>query len=750
MPVICSCILLFFAMVSYAQSNNNSIPKTGDEFVGPFNSWLNAKTGFGAKGDGVSDDTRALQAAFDVAAKGNLGCTLYLPAGTYIITQTLTLNYHINVSVIGADPANTVIKWRGARQGTMLQVNGTACSRIDRLTWDGSGTAAIAVDQSWDGSKPYFDTGNEYADDIFTDVGTGIHGGFFKRGFAETSILRSRFIRNTTAGVSLGNFNALDIWIRNCQFKDCAIGVTNTFGAGNFKLYNNAFSNSTISDISIGNTGEFSMRYNTSINSNQFFYAGYTGNPALIIIEGNTIIDPINTQAVTVYDQGPVIFINNVIRSRQNVTNGPVIRLTNSNTHALVTGNTFATAQPITTDDNDMAYGNKTVVVSSIRPPAYNLPPITEPHVNRKIFEVPAGSNSASIQAIINAAAKLSGSRPVVHFPNGTYNISTTIFVPANSDMQLTGDGYGNQHATMLAWTGNTPGPMLSIAGPCKVTLRDLTLKGNYSNTNIIITNADQRGSRIFMQNFNQSGGVSGLIANQLDHTLIFAYDSQFSGLKKAVSIIGGPQAANGRPAEGRTIIYSGAESNNAVSHEVTNGGNLLIQDTWYEGGMNSTYVKLSGRGIFTAAGDRIATPLHSDTPAISIHNFSGKATFTADDLNGQVAASGDGSHARILLLGMLAETDPVVKDVSFPKSDIRMLLYRARNGHSGLFKSGSYAVSNTGVYDKAWVSDMLSAVSGIYPFTSAPLPGGVTDIRFYHVMSLYGLVGLDIEAGRK
>ena len=44
---------------------------------------------FGAKGDGTTDDYVAIQAAFDsVSASGE---TLYFPAGTYLISQTLKL-----------------------------------------------------------------------------------------------------------------------------------------------------------------------------------------------------------------------------------------------------------------------------------------------------------------------------------------------------------------------------------------------------------------------------------------------------------------------------------------------------------------------------------------------------------------------------------------------------------------------------------------------------------------------------------
>src|SRR3984893_18302193 len=89
-----------------------------EECVGPFASWANVKTNYGAVGDGVTDDTAAIQKALNALGPNNP--TLYFPAGTYRITQTLSLAGQGYVNVIGADPANTTITWSGTSGSTML------------------------------------------------------------------------------------------------------------------------------------------------------------------------------------------------------------------------------------------------------------------------------------------------------------------------------------------------------------------------------------------------------------------------------------------------------------------------------------------------------------------------------------------------------------------------------------------------------------------------------------------------------
>jgi hypothetical protein len=480
-------------------------PQSDDEFVGPFPSWINV-TQYGATGNGVADETTALQAAFDAVGNfSSAGSVIYLPPGTYRISSTLTINYKINISVIGADPQTTKIVWAGAPGGTMLRINGVAYSRFNRITWDGQNIANIAVDQSWDGLQPHFDTGNEYADDAFTGVAIGLRGGFLGNGFAETAIMRCKFIGNNIAGISLGNFNALDIWAWDCLFENCAIGITNAYGAGNFKVYRSIFKNSTEADIKIGNTGEFSFRDNASLNSQAFIIAAFTGNPSPISIQGNMILDPISNTAIDIGNQGPVSFIDNIIRSRPGSA-GPVVR-NNSwpSSDFFSIGNTFTLPNPV--DVNWSIVLDTVVALNTLA--NLSLPSLqaTAPNLNRQVYEVPAGANAVIIQNIINTATRSGNTRPVVHFAYGIYSISSTITIPAGTDLQLVGDGDGDAYPTLLQWSGNSNGPVLKIMGPTKATLRDIAVNGNGIVSNIIVTNAGQTGSiGSTSQHFKSSG----------------------------------------------------------------------------------------------------------------------------------------------------------------------------------------------------------------------------------------------------
>ena len=65
---------------------------------------FNAKS-FGAKGDGVSDDTQAIVASISACGEAG-GGTVHFPPGKYVISSTIPVNYS-HVSIQGSGWGNT-------------------------------------------------------------------------------------------------------------------------------------------------------------------------------------------------------------------------------------------------------------------------------------------------------------------------------------------------------------------------------------------------------------------------------------------------------------------------------------------------------------------------------------------------------------------------------------------------------------------------------------------------------------------
>lgn len=734
----------------------------GGEFVGPFDSWLNVKTDFGAVGDGVTDDTAAIQAAFEsLKPDGALEKVLYFPAGTYRIVDTVAISRdetfaeYEGISVIGEDPATTTIKWDGAAGGRMMEFSAYH-AKLSRLTFDGMGQAGLGVHNSLTG----FTSGNELSDLVFKDMAVGIRAGELPQVVgnsygavaSETAMVRLSFLRMSDAGIRLASQNTLDQYIWNSRFEDCRVGVTNESGAGNFAVYESVFLRSTLVDVWIAMPSRFySLRHNISIGSGQFLKMDDAyGIGAMVTVQGNTIIDPTNNVAINFPNPGPLLLLDNVIKSRSGHTNPVVAVSTNWGAHGAIiaAGNTFTVANPISLDaDVELVNLQEQIVSREEISTPLGAVPATPRHGNPTVFDLPVGAGATAIQVAIDQAAALDGQRPVVHLPSGNYTLDTSLVIPANTDMRLMGDGIWR--ATTLHWAGSGDGPMLQIDGPTHAGVFSLRVSGGTPESGpltVVADTLDQPGARIHLEQPSVFGYGYSMVVDQLDH----AYVSINNATHYGIHVIGGSLTAAGEPTDAYVDLFQGLGGRPAPElsapdtfvYQVTDGGRLAVHDAWYEG--SSQILKLTDRGEFTYNSGVVAPG--SVGLQVEIDGFDGRTLITeVNTLRAHTRVGGDNPDMNVLLLGM------GFKDHDDPALTDDQLILDYTQGQVGVLKSHFRGDSNTvrlpdqGNTTDAFVLDMLAALRARRPIPMGADQSGVTNLTLYRVMAS-GVNGVRLE----
>lgn len=702
------------------------------EALGPFASWADAKRDYGAVGDGVTDDTAALQKALD-----DLGWkkpVVYLPAGKYRITSSLKINgspatggfWLGGVGLVGESAEATQIVWAGPSGDAMLIQNGGFNTRYSRITWDGKGTAGYGVAHWWNAKGgTVHDASPEHTDEVFRDMKIGIMAGRLGANYgqlnSEGQVRRVQFINNTLSGVNTGSWNALNWWVWDSRFTDCGNGVSNLYtvsdinepGAGAVHVYRSVFERSKVSDVHIGNTGFFSVHHNVSIGSKRFFTGEGAGtNNASIVIQGNRVIDTIEPAAIVNGNLGPLVLVDNEIRSAVGNTSAAVLLFDWAQKRDVVSiGNKYTVANPVkVVDSTDRAFTlDDTVVSRSAISPVLPSGPVTPARSARQVYEVPAGASDTMIQAIVNLAAQSESVNPVVHFAAGIYKVSRTLVIPANARIQLVGDGL----LSRLQWNGPSSGIVIQLDGPSLATVRDLHILANAPSARAFsFNNADQAGGRIAV-----TGSALGVLNTyKLPQTQISLLAN--TGLN-------GMDLSNAG-----SVMAMGAGGMGPV--KVRDGSRALVSDIWYEG-PDTRLIQVSS-GEFTYLNGHLSPASHPGTSdltqaAVTLDGLIGKATFLSFSVN--VGAIPSGTAVRI------------TNEVSASKSLLmagssQANAYIERQGTAGSFgalmnKGGEYA--NRGRTDAPFIRDMLSQTRSMVWETEAyKAPANATNVRIHRV----------------
>jgi fibronectin type 3 domain-containing protein len=596
---------------------------------------------------------------------------LVLSPGTWYINQTLTFDNRSSVFVYGSDPGTTILQWVGPVDGTMLEMYGCHYSAIDRLTFDGGGQADVGIWNALnkinnDGSEHY-DGANEYADDVFQNLGIGLREnptplGSGGGGPGEFDISRDQFIHCTTAGIDIHGQNTLDQWVRDSRFIDCTVGVSSHDGfGGNWSVSDCVFLGSTLADLTTGIPQYWLISGCYSRGSNQFLQTNASDDD--ITIQNSTIIDPTCASGApidTAYGgSSQVLLLGNTIRTPAGY-GGPAVSAGRS-AMVFADANTFgvdgsvvplATLNPYGDDPYYQQYtGLDTVIdrsqVSDPGPPALPpTPPLISDTSTWNVLTVGATPTDATVAgAVQDAVAYATNTGPVVvHIPEGVYLISSTLTIPATTyPIELIGDGqYIDNHGfdqpgvngtRLLAAGGLRDNPEIELTGPSLVAISQISvLDANANGVSIQMTGIDGVAGSTVTTNYLGTGynTGAGLLVNGQSGNLYV--QNQDIG---TTALFGGGwtvQVVNG---SAQVADFFGNDGG-PHSYDVENGGRLLVAGQYIDSDNGAQYAQVVGGTLTVESG--LTRPVE---PVRNMIDAAG--TNTSVTLIGQEGGAGDG-----------------------------------------------------------------------------------------------------------
>lgn len=444
--------------------------------------WMNVKTDVtpAAVGDGVADDTAALQAAMNRVTDGTV---LYLPPGTYRITNTLTFKPDhrlLGVWMVGHG-RDTKLVWDGETGKPMMLDFQATNSRYTGFLMDGRGKATVGLYHAAGSFET--EVGHRHLAFLnFTDAGILTDK---NPATAEVMIENSLF-ENCKRGVAFLAFNDYDYTIDGCEFRQCDIAVQCSHG--NTYVRNTRFEGSTTADLDLNPEHGSSVRRCASVGSKSFVIfrnsvaplsvqdcrvSGWTSAEGAVLIGGApvTIFDcvfskpPDKTAPVKIRRNGQKLFVS-----------GNVSKETDGVIQPGHTGQVFeipAGKRSGSLTSADQRFLEETVVVPG------------------KVFDAKVdfgakGNRTAddtdAIQQTIDAARAF-GKGAIAYLPAGVYGISRPL--------QVTGKDYvigGSGFRSGLLWKGPNNGTIMEVYDPDHVTIEQLAV-GNH-DTALPMSNA--------------------------------------------------------------------------------------------------------------------------------------------------------------------------------------------------------------------------------------------------------------------
>lgn len=227
--------------------------------------FFNVKTGYGATGNGSTDDTSAIQSAINAAITAGSGI-VYFPAGTYKITSFLSVpsSTTISIHLMGASPGNTkIVQHTDAITGWL--VNDSAGFSCENLRFEGNvttltgriltsskaavfincvfrGIAGAAANVTTDGSVKQVNTFVACAFWVENTAGQFVTGAA-SSGTMKAAFNSCMFHVSDVGTVTNALFNSLVAGYSNCTFEfSQTTGGCDLFGTGIYTVSASRFS----------------------------------------------------------------------------------------------------------------------------------------------------------------------------------------------------------------------------------------------------------------------------------------------------------------------------------------------------------------------------------------------------------------------------------------------------------------------------------------------------------------------------
>jgi hypothetical protein len=432
----------------------------------PRSDWINAKSDVtpAAVGDGQADDTAAVQAALN---RGVMGKTVFLPPGTYRLTQTLVFHGPQTGSAIIGDGRATRLVWDGPEGGRMLWSDGVAYCRYVGLAWDGRGKAAVGFDHA---AQKRFETEVLHEHESFQNfTACGIRVGNQQHVASAEILYHNCLFDHCATAIGLLTFNDYDNTIDGCEFRDCGRGVV--AAKANFYARNCHFENSSEADFIVSDEHGCSIRRCTSVGSKRFVLE--PGTVAPLTVQDCRVADWTDPEGAVHLNGSPVLMFDCAFTHAS--SNRVPVKVVNGSQKLLLSNNRPAPME---------------CLVTGLAPDKlYVIPPGRESgvttaasqHFLQETVSVPARvfdavrdfgakgdgrtDDSTAIQSAIDAA-KQQGHGAIAYLPGRRYAVSRSLLV-TGSDYTLGGSGFRCE----LAWRGEPGKPFIVVSGVNNVTL---------------------------------------------------------------------------------------------------------------------------------------------------------------------------------------------------------------------------------------------------------------------------------------